>query len=150
MIDKFQNNLTLLDGFPIPSDFKDLTWEDYSLAVQKFFVKMGIYSSEQIDLITIQNIMIEQFNLEIENLNAITPILLGAVNFEGEYVLGQTYAKNTSVTIGDVTYTSKIDNNSDTPPSINWKQNSTGYTDDEIDSAIEKGSSSYATTLKFS
>lgn len=67
MIEQLENKLTLLDGFPDANSYT--SWEEYSLSVQNFFIKMGNFSQEQIDLLTALKARITQFNNTSTNIN---------------------------------------------------------------------------------
>ncbi|MGB3750034.1 MAG: hypothetical protein WA945_00540, partial [Arcobacteraceae bacterium] len=146
MIDNITQTVTALTTFPKRTEYK--TSRLYAISVQAWLGENKNLSAELAVFIPQLQTFIDQINTDIDEINDITPILLGAINYKGEYVPGETYGKNESVSILDTSYVSKIDNNEDTPPSTNWRFVPSSYSKDETDNAINAISSTLATLTK--
>ncbi len=134
MIDKLTQSITPLTVFPDRVNYTDS--DSYAEDVASWLRENKELSRELAELIPAFNAILEQIDSETELINSLKPIVLGALNYKGEYVQGQVYNLNDSVSIEDIKYISKIDNNTDTPPSQNWLEVPTTYTKTQIDKAL--------------
>jgi len=115
------------------------TAREYATAVATWLKENKELSETLALLIPELNTVIEQINNDVEEINVIKPILLGAINYTGDW--SQTsdfypYSLNASVSIGDNVYVSKIPNNTDTPPSTNWLLISRSYSTTAVDGLL--------------
>ena len=86
-----------------------------------------------------------QINTFVPEFTALIPTICAAANiadlsqYKGEWGSTDTPTainKGESVSVGDTFYVSKIDGNTDTPPSANWATREAGYGKTEIDNMV--------------
>lgn len=147
MINNLDIDLVEIEEFPVHTDYPSANWEQYSVDMMNKLKQLKPFSQEMIAFISNLEQMISEINNDIGQINLLNPIIQSALNFKGEFSLG-TYNKNESVSIGEISYVSKIDNNTDTPPSLNWLTVPVPYTKTEVDAAIDNKTSTLATLTK--
>ena len=140
MIPTIDKQMTEIGEFPKRENFT-VFW-DYSVAMDAALAKMNPYSLDWKEVVVEINNAIEYFNADVNSINESTPVLLSAINYKGEWSNEITneeypYTKNSSVSIGDDIYVSKIDNNTDGPAeSINWLHVPRAYTKTESNNLL--------------
>ena len=147
MINQITQVISLLSTFPNRNLY--VSSKLYAQAVSSWLSEQKDIYPQLNTLFSQINVMINEMNTDAVLINAVYDIVLANVNYKGDFVSGTNYMTGESVTHIGVDYLSKIDNNTDTPPSVNWKEvpkaidASTVYTKTESDAIFATKSESY-------
>ena len=152
MIANINQNITALTTFPNRTTYSSSS--AYAASVVAWLIQEGIFSGQIQDLVPKLETMINEINTSAEAIAASELIVVGVSNYQGDWIAG-TYSKSQSISIGDNKYISKIDNNTDEPPSSNWLlikgsySKTETYNQAEVDALLANNETSYATIVKY-
>lgn len=122
MIPNIEQNISLLSTFPNRTSYSSSN--DYASAVASWLSEQKAIYPELNTMIEELNAFVNSANTAVEDITRVEEIVNANVNYKGDWVAG-SYSVGESVTHNGSDYLSKIDNNTDEPPSINWKSTAT-------------------------
>lgn len=144
MIDQITQTITELTTFPDRISYNSSN--AYAQAVSTWLNEQKSSYPELNTLITQLNAFVVDTNTSVDAINAVKDIVSANVNYKGDWVAG-SYDTGWSVTHSGVDYLSKIDGNTDEPPSVNWKEvvspysKAETYSKTEVDTLLASSSS---------
>jgi len=118
MIEEINQEITPLIDFPKRTSYTSSS--AYALSVETWLRDEAVMSEELSLLVPELNNFIDQTNLTIEDILRVEDLVNNAINYQGDWVAG-SYNTGQSVTHNGTDYISKIYNNTDEPPTLNWK-----------------------------
>lgn len=146
MINKIEQKITLLSTFPNRANY--MSSAAYALDVSIWLQEQANNYPELNTLIEELNTFADEANESMDIITRVEDIVNSNVNYKGDWVAG-SYGIGESVTYSDGNdYLSKTDNNTDEPPSTNWKLVPKPITEDYVDTALESKEDADATILK--